>query len=493
MSAGKAVRTAEWAVLVMLVAGCASAGTASPSAGTASPSANVGPTPIAIPLQSPWSATPPSCPAALLRGTLVADGRWGIGIRAEVVGGVIGVAWPHGYSDRPGPPIEVLDETGRVVAREGDAVALPGGQDTDGLWRVCPGLEPAPAPAGSPSPYLTGSVGFSGSAAWVVSDGSLLMSLDGGKSWSAVHLPGGLAPSAVTAVSVSLGRPVLLATLEGNGVRLYRKSDSDSGWLSTLLVPSWTAADGVSGQPIETVLISPGPGGLVTVAETIGIGTSAAAESLFVSTDDGKSFAERKPKAGVASTYWHSITFVSPKLGVVGAGPATQAAVFLMYTSDGGLNWAEASITGLPSADNRYFGQPAVVGSDIEVPMTSWSVDRSVSFSLLVSHDGGATFATMGTDLPVGTDYSPVTDTLGQVTWAMSSVAGLIYETDDGARTWTSVAPAGLPPASEIHLTGPTSATAVIWEHGCTGVKTGCWQRNYLVATSDGGRTWTRL
>jgi len=95
--------------------------------------------------------------------------------------------------------------------------------------------------------------------------------------------------------------------------------------------------------------------------------------------------------------------------------------------------------------------------------------------------------------LPVGTDIDPVTDTLGQVTWVMSSVAGLIYETDDGARTWTSVAPAGLPPASEIHLTGPTSATAVIWEHGCTGVKTGCWQRNYLVATSDGGRTWTRL
>jgi photosystem II stability/assembly factor-like uncharacterized protein len=429
----------------------------------------------------------------LLLGTLVADGRWGIGIRAEVVGGVIGVAWPHGYSARPGPPIEVLDETGRVVAREGDAVTLPGGQDTDGLWRVCPGLEPATLPAGSPSPYLTGSVGFSGSAAWVVSDGSLLMSLDGGRSWSAVHLPAGLAPSAVVAVSVAAGRPVLLATLESNGVRLYRKSDSDSGWLSTLLVPSWTAADGVSGQPIETVLISPGPGGLVTVALTIGIGTSAAAESLFVSTDDGKSFAEHKPKAGVASAYWHSITFVSPKLGVVGAGPATQAAVFLLYTSNGGLNWAEASIAGLPTVDHLSLGRPAIVGPDIEVPMTTWPDNGSASFSMLVSHDGGATFATMGTALPVGTDIDPVTDTLGQVTWAMSSVAGLIYETDDGARTWTSVAPAGLPLANEIHLTGPTSATAVVWEGGCTGVKTGCWQRNYLVATSDGGRTWTRL
>ena len=45
--------------------------------------------------------------------------------------------------------------------------------------------------------------------------------------------------------------------------------------------------------------------------------------------------------------------------------------------------------------------------------------------------------------LPVGTDIDPVTDTLGQVTWVMSSVAGLIYETEDRARTWSSVAPAG--------------------------------------------------
>jgi hypothetical protein len=88
---------------------------------------------------------PTGMPEALLHGTLVADARWGIAIRSEAAGGVIKVVWPHGYSAHPGPPMEVLDDAGRLVAREGDSVALPGGQEMDGRWQVCPGLAPLPA------------------------------------------------------------------------------------------------------------------------------------------------------------------------------------------------------------------------------------------------------------------------------------------------------------------------------------------------------------
>lgn len=125
-------------MLAVMVAGCT-------SAGTASSSPSVGPASIAIPIQSPWRASPPVCPEALLHGTLVADAKWGIAIRSEAAGGVIKVVWPHGYSANPGPPIEVLDDAGRLVACEGDSVALPGGQEMDGRWQVCPGLAPLPA------------------------------------------------------------------------------------------------------------------------------------------------------------------------------------------------------------------------------------------------------------------------------------------------------------------------------------------------------------
>ncbi len=67
-------------------------------------------------------------------------------------------------------------------------------------------------------------------------------------------------------------------------------------------------------------------------------------------------------------------------------------------------------------------------------------------------------------------------------------------ETIDGGKTWTDVTATGLPiNVTAFDLTGPTSATAIVVDSGCAGFKTDCWYRNYLVATTDGGRTWTHL
>jgi photosystem II stability/assembly factor-like uncharacterized protein len=111
---------------------------------------------------------------------------------------------------------------------------------------------------------------------------------------------------------------------------------------------------------------------------------------------------------------------------------------------------------------------------------------------LLVSHDGGATFDPMGVPIPSGGNASAVA-ALGSITW-VSTGGGIIQETTDGGQTWTAVTAAGLPiNVSSLDLTGPTSATAVVVDSGCAGFKTDCWYRNYLVATTDGGRTWTHL
>ena len=118
-------------------AACGSAATPSP-AGT--PAGVTGPTPIVLPVSTPWTQSPPTCPAALLHGQLVPNPEWSLALIQDGTSTATKVTWPAGYTARSGPVIEVLDGAGRVVAREWDHVALPGGLLGDGVWGVCPGL-----------------------------------------------------------------------------------------------------------------------------------------------------------------------------------------------------------------------------------------------------------------------------------------------------------------------------------------------------------------
>jgi photosystem II stability/assembly factor-like uncharacterized protein len=345
-------------------------------------------------------------------------------------------------------------------------------------------------PAGSHH-LLSGQVGFAGTWAWTVSGSGVSISQDGGRTWSDLVLPSGLKASSVMTVSAAPGRAVWLASRDGEGVRLYRKPVGATAWSSTALVPAWTPQESaVRAQGIERVTITPGPAGLVTVYATVGLGMSTADETLFVSTDDGRTFAQHRPTGGNIGMFWDSVTFVTPTLGLVVEGPSTLAG-FLMHTSDGGTTWSNSSVPGLPAPGYYEYGSPAIVGSDIVVPLTTMADDTTTTFSLLVSHDGGATLAPMGTALTEHTGYSWFpSDTLGAVTWVTNG--GTLYETSDGAQTWTSITPAGFG-VSQIHLTGPTSAMVVSGQSGCASFKADCWSQSWLIETTDGGRTWTDL
>ena len=131
-------------VVAAATAACGSAATPSP---TQTPPGATGPTPIALPLSTPWIASPPTCPVALLHGQLVPNPSWGLAVIQDGSSAATKVVWPAGYTARPGQVIEVLDQAGRVVAREWDHVALPGGSLQDGVWGLCPGLEPVASPS----------------------------------------------------------------------------------------------------------------------------------------------------------------------------------------------------------------------------------------------------------------------------------------------------------------------------------------------------------
>jgi len=127
-------------------------------------------------------------------------------------------------------------------------------------------------------PLLLGDRRLRSNTAWDLTDTGLYVSADGGRTWSAVALPTGLtapllsATSTGTVVSAIANRAVWLATREADGYRIYTRLGSASDWTSMLLIPTWPAQS-VSGPP-ESIIVTPGAGGLLTVAEYSGTGMS---------------------------------------------------------------------------------------------------------------------------------------------------------------------------------------------------------------------------
>jgi hypothetical protein len=88
-----------------------------------------------------------ACEDALGSGRLVANSQSGLAFQ-DSAGGVTPVLWPFGYAARRGATgVELLDEKGAVIAREGDFVTAGGGTGNDGFFAVCAGsVKVVPAP-----------------------------------------------------------------------------------------------------------------------------------------------------------------------------------------------------------------------------------------------------------------------------------------------------------------------------------------------------------
>jgi len=122
----------------LLVAGCATTGTPSPTPEPASATAHA----FAI---RTAALRPQACMAALMTGKLARNPGSGLGLDHGPAGPPTVVEWPFRYSARDeGGQIALLDETGRVVAREGDTVQMGGGLGQLNIWYTCGPVEVIP-------------------------------------------------------------------------------------------------------------------------------------------------------------------------------------------------------------------------------------------------------------------------------------------------------------------------------------------------------------
>ncbi len=132
----------------LLIAACGSpsapatqpAATQTPPVATSISSATPAVTPEPITLLTE-AARPQACMDALAQGTLVPDPRSGLAL-ATAGGERTPVMWPFGYSARlVDGQIELLDDSGEFVAREGDTVQAGGGFGAGGMFYACAGLQ----------------------------------------------------------------------------------------------------------------------------------------------------------------------------------------------------------------------------------------------------------------------------------------------------------------------------------------------------------------
>ena len=129
----------------VVAAGCSSAG------GAPSPTPAPTQTPVATQSEAPSfairtaAAKPQACMDALISGRLARNAGSGLGLITPGAPPVV-VEWPFRYSARDEDGrIALLDETGAVVAREGDNVKMGGGMGQLNIWYTCGPVEVVPA------------------------------------------------------------------------------------------------------------------------------------------------------------------------------------------------------------------------------------------------------------------------------------------------------------------------------------------------------------
>ena len=351
----------------------------------------------------------------------------------------------------------------------------------------------------SASASIADQANVSGPAAWALTSEDLYLSDSSEYSWSQLALPAGVSRHSVAAVMASGGSAVWLAADHGDGVQLFRRGiTGQSAWTMTALPSSSAPASVSPARPPDQVTISQGSAGTLTLLEVWDQSPSASVQRLFVSSNDGATFTQL-PQPNRELPYlglpWWNAVFGSAKDGVAVVGASRN---YLIYTSDGGVRWSRAALTGVPAGAEVALGTPFQVGNAVDLPVfaASPSSNGAETVSVLVSQNGGASFG--------GAPAHPVTITgstvpgpvpvaaYGSTVWLVPPGGTALLSRDNG-RTWTKVS-VPFAGASAVGASSPTTATIVTGGGDvCSGAKQqpNCsLQAVKLWRTGNSGQTW---
>lgn len=346
---------------------------------------------------------------------------------------------------------------------------------------------------------ISGLTDTSGSATLGLAGNSVHLSNDGGAKWYNIALPSGLPGKSVASVAVSPGREVWVAAAHGVTEELFRHALSSTGSWAMTPLPASSASGVRLAQPPSRVLITPGAGTTVTVAEAWDRSFSNSLMHLFFSADNGKTFTilpAPNPMRPYVGLRWWSVAFSSAENGVAVVG-ATEN--YLIHTSDGGKTWTRSALRG--ADQDIALGTPVLQNNEIFLPVyTATASTTSETFSILVSRNGGASFSGLtprAITIKSSTIPGPVPFALsGGSVWLAPPGGTLLHSTNDGS-TWTTlISPAR---AVEEVTVVPGSNSATLISGGgisCTGPKahSRCAVTGSTIwRTANGGRNWVNV
>jgi photosystem II stability/assembly factor-like uncharacterized protein len=295
-------------------------------------------------------------------------------------------------------------------------------------------------------------------------DGALLRSVDEGRSWREV---GRLRVSRLSYRPPRLDfvtpRDGFALTFDG---RLLETADAGSRWRFVRRLRAISTLD----------FLDPSDGWVAT--------TSGA---IYRTADGGRSWTRLASPHCFAFAGLSFITTTSGFAVCSGQGGAGQAGKDLYETSDGGHTWQHIAATRFPGSSHRLPDIPASGYADgVLFRSPSSGVMSAHRAGLYLTRDAGRTWS-----LPLLTDDAW---SVSAMSWPSADVAyaliiggdgDALLRSTDGARHWRAVYPNG--PGS------PGATVAALSPRTVLGAGTGTFgvREGTLVATTDGGRTWT--
>ncbi len=327
---------------------------------------------------------------------------------------------------------------------------------------------PTPTPEGGEVFYVDAMDLMTPLEGWVLVDGRLLWTEDGGESWSDItpKVGAGEFLDDVTFADTSHGWAVGVVIEAGYAtgvVRAHQTSNGGQTWKESPL-------PAIDPDDVGTLYVESVDSQNAWVVNHIPSGSNWSYGALFRTTDGGASWAELEPPSG------SPVSFVTANLGWTVLGPAGD---HLFATRDGGSTWKEVvvvppeSVEGyliyqLPTFENSQEGVLPVLRND---PTQSW-----VHFYL--TQDGGRSWSPEASQTVL--DYF----TSGEEVFPMT-----VFD----AHHWVMAGTLPNPPfaINALDFTDPDVGWVYTFNGDCSSGR--CLYESSLLRTTDGGRTWAEL
>jgi len=320
----------------------------------------------------------------------------------------------------------------------------------------------------------------SNGSGWALTTKGLEITSNGGASFALVSTP--VPVTMIGDVAVS-GATIVLAGWKNFAPWVQYSSDNGATWATATLPLGSGNAGGVQLVSLHGTVVG------MMVSDVTSSNFSAG--EWYATSDGGRTWTHHAAPSG------GTVTSSNGKLWLVG-GPQSN----LLYKStDAGSTWSTVSIPPAVIADGAALTVPGALNNgDVVLVAVTPSSNSGSTFGLDVylSGDQGATWILKaGTSYPgsIGPGVSATSVISSSVVW-IGTPGGrprLFHYANGGLQPTNSVALYQEGAVVEVSALSGSSAWATVQNGACLSGKSSCMEVGSLLATSDGGQTWSQV